>query len=253
MMNKPVIQVDELSGGYGETVILNNISFNVYEKEIFVILGGSGSGKSTLLRHLIGLEKPMKGKITIDNINIASCDENQIQMVFEKIGILFQSSALLGSMTVAENIALPLVEKFRNIPVSMVDNLVNFKLKQVGLEKCREHLPSELSGGMKKRAGIARALIKNPKILFFDEPSAGLDPITSAGLDQLILKLNRILGVTVVMVTNELESIYTLAHRVIMVEKGKGIIAEGTPKFLKENSADPFVKRFFNRQSEEIL
>ena len=252
-MNKPVIQVEELVGGYGNTVILNNISFNVYEREIFVILGGSGSGKSTLLRHLIGLEKPMKGKIIIDDTDIASCDENQMHRIFDKIGVLFQSSALLGSMTVAENVALPLVERFRDIPVSVVDNLVNFKLGQVGLEQYRDYLPSELSGGMKKRAGIARALIKNPKVLFFDEPSAGLDPITSAGLDQLILKLNRMLGVTVVMVTHELESIYTLAHRVIMVEKGKGIIAEGSPKFLKENSTDPFVKHFFNRQAEEIL
>ena len=253
MMNRPVIQVDELVGGYGETVILNNISFNVYEKEIFVILGGSGSGKSTLLRHLIGLEKPVKGKITVDNIDIASSDENQSQQFFDRIGILFQSSALLGSMTVAENVALPLVERFRNIPRSIVDNLVNFKLSQVGLEKYRDHLPMELSGGMKKRAGIARALIKNPKVLFFDEPSAGLDPITSAGLDQLILKLNRMLGVTVVIVTHELESVYTLAHRVIMIDREKGIIAEGDPRFLKENSADPFVKHFFNRQAEEIF
>ena len=253
MMIKPVIEVDRLVGGYGETVILNNVSFNVFEREIFVILGGSGSGKSTLLRHIMGLEKPMKGKILIDDIDIASCDEKQMQQMFDKIGILFQSSALLGSMTVAENIALPLVERFRSIPASMVDNLINFKLGQVGLEKYRDHLPSELSGGMKKRAGIARALIKNPKILFFDEPSAGLDPITSAGLDQLILKLNRMLGVTVVIVTHELESIYTLAHRVIMIEKGKGIIAEGVPQFLKEHSTDPFVKNFFNRQSEEVL
>ena len=253
MVNRPVIQVDGLVGGYGETVILNDISFNVYEKEIFVILGGSGSGKSTLLRHLMGLEKPMKGKILIDDIDISSCDENQMQRVFDRIGILFQSSALLGSMTVAENIALPLIERFRSIPGSMVDALINFKLGQVGLATYRDYFPSELSGGMKKRAGIARALIKNPKILFFDEPSAGLDPITSAELDQLILRLNRLLGVTVIIVTHELESIYTLAHRVIMVEKGKGIIAEGDPKFLKENSANPFVKHFFNRQAEEIL
>jgi len=247
MSREPVIKVRNMTAGYDETVILNDLSFDIYEGEIFVILGGSGCGKSTLLKHLVGLIPPMSGKIIIDKDDICSCDEETFSNVLKKVGILYQSGALFGSMTLAENIALPMRE-YTNLPESAIQTLVKMKLSLVNLDGFENHLPSEISGGMKKRAGLARAMALNPKILFFDEPSAGLDPISSIDLDNLILHLNKILGTTMIIVTHELESIFTVAQRVIMLDKRtKGIIADGDPKQLRDHSQNRFVKQFFNR------
>lgn len=250
MARKPIIKVRDLVAGYGDNIILNGISFEVYEGEIFVVLGGSGCGKSTLLKHLIGLVSPISGEILIDGEDISRCDDKTYQEVIKKFGVLYQSGALLGSMTVAENVALPIMEH-TDLPKNFIDTLVRIKLNLVHLDGYENYLPAELSGGMKKRAGLARAMALNPRILFFDEPSAGLDPITSAELDNLILHINRSFKTTIVIVTHELESIFTVAHRVIMLDKRtKGIIAEGDPKYLKEHSKNPFVIQFFNRMAE---
>ena len=246
MENNTIIKVENLVAGYGDTIILENISFNVIEGEIFVILGGSGCGKSTLLKQLIGLNRPLSGKIIIDGDRITEDNDESIKRMLRKIGVLYQGSALLGSMTVGENIALP-IREYTGLPEESIYRMVKMKLKLVGLEGYENYLPSELSGGMKKRAGLARAMALNPKILFFDEPSAGLDPVTSAGLDDLIINLNKILGTTMVVVTHELSSIFTIAHRVIMLDKQiKGILAEGDPRYLKDHSHNKFVKEFFN-------
>jgi phospholipid/cholesterol/gamma-HCH transport system ATP-binding protein len=243
--------VRDLVARYGEETILEGISFDVFEGEVFVILGGSGCGKSTLLKHLIGLIRPYSGQVIIDGDDISRADSDGYHKLLRKIGILYQSGALFGSMTVAENIALPITE-YTDLSSDLVPALVRMKLNLVQLEGYEDYLPSEISGGMKKRAGLARAMALNPKILFFDEPSAGLDPVTSAGLDHLILHLNKSLGTTMVIVTHELQSILTVAQRVIMLDKGtKGIVAEGDPRHLRENSRNPLVWRFFNRQTEE--
>ena len=247
MERKAIIQVKDLVAGYGDEVILDRISFEVYEGEIFAVLGGSGSGKSTLLKHLIGLLRPRSGQVLIDGEDITSCDEKTFQKTLRKMGVLYQSAALFGSMTLAENVALPVLE-YTKLPRKSVDNLVKMKLNLVQLSGYENHLPSEISGGMKKRAGLARAMALNPKILFFDEPSAGLDPVTSADLDKLILNLNKNLKTTMVMVTHELQSIFAVAHRVVMLHKSnRGIIATGDPKYLMDHSRNSFVKQFFNR------
>ncbi|MCP4666923.1 MAG: ATP-binding cassette domain-containing protein [Deltaproteobacteria bacterium] len=250
MERRAIIKVKDLVGGYGEDIILDQVSFDVYEGEVFVVLGGSGCGKSTLLKHLIGLIQPLAGHVMIDGEDITRCDEDAFKNVLKKVGVLYQSAALFGSMTIAENVALP-VKEYKDLPKESVDALVQMKLNQVNLEDYGNYLPSEISGGMKKRAGLARAMALNPKILFFDEPSAGLDPVTSAGLDSLIIHLNKSLGTTMVMVTHELPSILAVAHRVIMLDKGaKGIIAEGDPRHLRDHSENPFVRQFFNRRPE---
>ncbi|MBC8418513.1 MAG: ATP-binding cassette domain-containing protein [Desulfobacteraceae bacterium] len=251
MARKAIIQVKELKAGYGEDIILDNVSFTVYEGEVFVILGGSGCGKSTLLKTIIGLIHPYSGQIIIDGDEVSGDDEAKLQKVLRKVGVLYQGAALFGSMTIAENVALP-IEEYTSLPRESVNTLVRMKLGLMNLEGYENHFPSELSGGMKKRAGLARAMALNPKILFFDEPSAGLDPVTSAGLDNLILFLNRSLGITMVIVTHELQSIFAVAQRIIMLDKrARGIIAEGDPKYLRDHSQNQFVKQFFNRQAEE--
>ncbi|MFH1630120.1 MAG: ATP-binding cassette domain-containing protein [Pseudomonadota bacterium] len=250
MARKAIIQVKELKAGYGEDIILDNVSFTVYEGEVFVILGGSGCGKSTLLKTIIGLIHPYSGQIIIDGDEVSGDDEAKLQKVLRKVGVLYQGAALFGSMTIAENVALP-IEEYTSLPRESVNTLVRMKLGLVNLEGYENHFPSELSGGMKKRAGLARAMALNPKILFFDEPSAGLDPVTSAELDNLILFLNRSLGTTMVIVTHELQSIFAVAQRIIMLDKrARGIIAEGDPKYLRDHSQNQFVKQFFNRQAE---
>ncbi len=249
-MRNVIIQVRDLVAGYGEEVILDGISFDVYEGEIFVVLGGSGCGKSTLLKHLIGLIKPISGRIIIDGDDLSHSDDETFQKILRKIGVLYQSAALLGSLTLAENVALP-IEEYTDLPKDSIETLVKMKLNLVNLDGYENHLPSEISGGMKKRAGLARAMALNPKILFFDEPSAGLDPVTSAGLDNLIIHLNKILGTTMVIVTHELDSIFAVAHRVIMLDKHtRGIIAEGDPRYLRDHSQNPFVSQFFNRRPD---
>lgn len=254
MARNALIQVRDLVAGYGDQVILEGISFEVYEGEIFVILGGSGCGKSTLLKHLVGLIPPLSGQVMIDGQYISGGgDDETYRNTLKKIGILYQSGALLGSMSLAENIALPILE-YTDLSPAHVATLVKMKLNLVNLAGYENYLPSEISGGMKKRAGLARAMALNPKILFFDEPSAGLDPVTSAGLDNLILHINKNFGTTMVIVTHELQSIFTVAHRVIMLDKrSKGIISEGDPKFLRDHSRNPFVRQFFNRLPEDAL
>ncbi|MCX5811860.1 MAG: ATP-binding cassette domain-containing protein [Proteobacteria bacterium] len=243
-----IIRVECLKASFGTNTILEDVSFEVSRGEIFIILGGSGCGKSTLLKHMIGLHEPVSGRVLINGIDITIAEDKEIMQLRRETGVLFQSSALFGSMTLYENIALPLQE-FAHLPQEVTDLIVRMKLGMVGLEGYENHLPSELSGGMKKRAGIARAMALDPTILFFDEPSAGLDPVTSAELDMLIKNINKGIGTTMVIVTHELESIFSIAHRIIMLDKTKkGIIAEGNPLDLKEHSTDPRVKTFFNRQ-----
>jgi phospholipid/cholesterol/gamma-HCH transport system ATP-binding protein len=244
----PIIQVKNLRAGYDDLVVLADINFDVYEGERFVIVGPSGCGKSTLLRHMVGLNLTARGSIRINGEEIASTDESQSQRIVRQIGFLFQNSALLGSMTVAENIAMP-IREYTDMPHDCVEAVVQIKLAQVNLSGYGNHLPSELSGGMKKRAALARAMALGPKILFFDEPSAGLDPISAAEIDNLILYLNMTLRTTMVIVSHDLASIFTVAQRVIVLDREeRGIIAEGDPAELRARSPNPLVRRFFNRQ-----
>ena len=248
MKNNKVIQVQNLVAQYGDDLILDNISFDVAEGEIVVILGTSGSGKSTLLKHLIGLLQPHAGSIHINGMDIASADPDAQHNVFRDIGVLFQGSALFGSMTLAENVALPILE-YASLPKDAVSRLVQMKLCQFDLLEYQGYMPSEISGGMKKRAGLARALALNPKILFLDEPTAGLDPVRSAEIDELILRINASANTTMIIVTHELDSIFNIANRVIMIDKDKkGIIADGDPLYLKDHSPHPVVRQFFNRK-----
>jgi len=248
---EPVIIVEGLTVRYGDNTVLDNVSFEVYKGEIFVIVGGSGCGKSTLLKHIIGLETPYSGKIIINGVDTTGIGAEEMEKLRRGIGMLFQGSALFGSMTIGENVALPLTE-FTDLSHKAMDLIVKMKLGMVDLSGYENHLPSELSGGMKKRAGIARAMSLEPAMLFFDEPSAGLDPVTTAELDMLIKKINGGIGTTMVIVTHELETIFNVAHRIIMLDKEtKGIIAEGDAKELKEHSQNRRVRNFFNRQVEE--
>jgi phospholipid/cholesterol/gamma-HCH transport system ATP-binding protein len=244
----PVVVVDQLTARFGDNTIFERVSFQVNPGEILVILGGSGCGKSTMLKHMIGLYSPAGGKVLLNGVDINTDDHRILRQVRMNLGVLFQSGALFGSMTVAENISLPISEYTDLDPVT-IELIVRMKLGLVHLAGYENHLPSEISGGMQKRAGLARAMALDPMVLFFDEPSAGLDPITSVELDNLIRSINAGMGTTMVIVTHELESIFNIAHRVIMLDKdAKGIIAEGDPWELKEHSTDPRVVNFFNRR-----
>lgn len=247
---KEIICAEDLELGYGDRVILKGLNFCILSGEIVTILGGSGCGKSTLLKGLIGLLPPLKGQVLFEGRNIFGGDsEDALLVLRRKAGVLFQSGALIGSLTLAENVALP-IEEFKDLPARLIEDIVNLKLEQVGLAGFGDYLPAELSGGMKKRAGLARALALDPHILFCDEPSSGLDPITSAELDQLLLELNKSLGITMAVVTHELASIESISGRCIMLDRdAQGIIATGTPQELKsEKNADPRVQAFFHRQ-----
>jgi phospholipid/cholesterol/gamma-HCH transport system ATP-binding protein len=246
--NKPIIVVENLSARFGSNIVFEGVSFQVNKGEILVVVGESGCGKSTLLKIMIGLQKPFSGRILFRGSDITSAGEDEINNYRQNIGVLFQSSALFSSMRLRENIALPLQE-YTDLDSAMINMIIKMKLGMVNLAGYENHYPAELSGGMKKRAGIARAMALDPTVLFFDELSAGLDPVTAVELDDLIIKTNEALGTTMVIVTHELESICKIAHRVVMLDKtAKGIIAEGKPQDLKEKSKDPKVRSFFLRQ-----
>lgn len=245
----PIVDVRHLKAAYGDNVILEDITFSVPQGEVLVILGGSGCGKSTLLKTLIGLLAPAKGEILISGKNLAEAHGRQRLDLLREFGVMFQSGALFGSMTLSGNIEL-LLEEFTELPAEARRMMARMKLDLVGLGEACDRLPSEVSGGMQKRAAIARAMTLDPQLLFLDEPSAGLDPVTSAEIDALILRLRDNLGVTFVVVTHELASIYTIADRALMLAD-RAIIADGPPEELKSSSDDPRVRGFFNRQSHE--
>lgn len=244
---QPMISLRDLRVSYGEREILHGITFDVRHGETLVILGGSGSGKSTLLRTLVGLEKPTSGEIWIRGKNIAAISESEMDDIRKKLGMSFQGGALFGSMTVGENVALPLREH-TNLEDSTIEIMLRLKLEQVGLAGFEYYMPSQLSGGMKKRAAVARALAMDPEILFFDEPSAGLDPIIAAGIDQLILELKQAFRMTIIVVTHELASAYLIADRMVLIDKGN-VVALGTTAELRA-STHPRVRQFLDRVAE---
>lgn len=242
-----MISLRDLRVRYGEREILHGITMEVKRGETLVILGGSGSGKSTLLRTLVGLEKPSAGEIWLRGKNLAAISDVDLDEIRRKMGMSFQSGALFGSMTVGENVGLPLREHTK-LENSTIEIMTRLKLEQVGLAGFEDYFPSELSGGMKKRAAVARALSMDPEILFFDEPSAGLDPIIAAGIDQLILELKQAFHMTIIVVTHELASAFLIADQMIYIDKGY-IIAQGTPPEMKANPS-PRVRQFFDRVPE---
>jgi phospholipid/cholesterol/gamma-HCH transport system ATP-binding protein len=244
-----IIRVEDLDLGYGERPILRDLNLLVRAGEIVTILGGSGCGKSTLMKALTGLLPPLRGRVVVGGEDISDQDPETLARARRKMGVLFQSGALLGSLTLAENVSLP-IREFTNLSKEFIDHIVKFKLHLVRLEEYGDYLPAELSGGMRKRAGLARAMALDPEILFFDEPTAGLDPITAAEMDQLILQLNASLGTTMVVITHELTSILTISHHSIMLDRERqGIIARGDPRKLRDESPDPLVQAFFRRQA----
>ena len=242
-----IIVVKNLTVGYGDNIILKDLNFSVKRGEVFVILGGSGCGKSSLLKNMIGLYEPPVGDVLIEGHDIVTAEGAERQNILTRFGVMYQQGALFCSMNLLENVRL-FLEEYTDLTADEMSLIARCKLDLVGLLPYESFMPSEISGGMQKRAAIARAMALDPDILFLDEPSAGLDPITSAELDQTILSISRNLGITFVVVTHELPSIFTIADRVIMLDKTtKGIIAEGKPQWLRDHSDVPLVRQFFNR------
>ena len=242
-----LIRVEEMTMAYGDRVIQRDVSFGVRRGEIFVIMGGSGCGKSTLLRHLVGLKSPRKGRVFYGDTSLYSTSEERRKEIMKAFGVLYQSGALFSSMTLFENVALPLAQ-YSGLSKGEIRDLVAFKLSLVGLSGFEKHYPSEISGGMKKRAGLARAMALDPEILFFDEPSAGLDPISARRLDDLILELRASLGTTIVVVTHELASIFAIGTDGIFLDADtRTLIASGSPKQMLESSEDSRVVAFLSR------
>jgi len=249
---EPVIRVDRLTMAYGDHLIQRDLSFTVNRGDIFVVMGGSGCGKSTLLLHMIGLIKPAAGHIYYGNEELWAADPEQRQALLRKFGVMFQSGALFSSLTLAENVALPLNE-FTTLSKREVAAIVSYKLALVGLAGFESYYPSEISGGMQKRAGLARAMAMDPEILYFDEPSAGLDPISARLLDDLIESLRDALGATIVIVTHELASIFAIGTNSIFLDPdSKTVIARGNPNGLLKDDTDPRVLRFLTRDNSDL-
>ncbi|HBR05872.1 MAG TPA: polyamine ABC transporter ATP-binding protein [Desulfovibrio sp.] len=251
------ISVRKLTCAYGGHLVLREVSFDVRRGEIFVIIGGSGCGKTTLLKHMIGLYHPVSGSINYhlqglgESRDMAQAQSPEKEEILRHLGVMYQGGALFGSMTLLENVQLPL-EEFTNLPPEAREFIARMKLSLVGLERFGSYMPAELSGGMQKRAAIARAMALDPEVLFLDEPSAGLDPSTSAGLDELIRNLSESLGVTFVVVSHELPSIFAISDTVILLdESAKGIVAQGDPGELRNVSGNPLVRRFFHREASK--
>ncbi len=245
---EPHIVVKDLTISYGENVIQHDLSFAINRGEIFIIMGGSGSGKSTLFRSMIGLMRPAKGQVLYDGVSFWDAEPEERKIMMRKFGVLYQSSALWSSFTLAENVALPLQQCTRLKP-DQIREIVSLKLSLVGLSGFEDYYPAEMSGGMKKRAGLARAMALDPDILFFDEPSAGLDPVSAHLLDELLLELSTSLGATIVVVTHELASIFAIGNNsVFLDEEAKTMIATGDPRELLAASKDPKVINFLTRQ-----
>ncbi|HJU09749.1 MAG TPA: ATP-binding cassette domain-containing protein [Candidatus Binataceae bacterium] len=249
----PEIEVRGLTMAFGSNVIMHDLNFAICEREVFIIMGGSGSGKSTLLRHLIGLQEPAAGEIFYRGINFTTADSATRESITRGFGVLYQSSALWSSMTLAENVSLPLAE-FTDLSPSEIRDIASLKLALVGLRGFEDYYPNEISGGMQKRAGVARAIALDPGILFFDEPTAGLDPTTSHMLDDLILELRASLGATIVVVTHELASIFTIGDNSIFLDtETRTIGAHGKPKELLAHTDNPRVRRFLTRGGSEFF
>jgi phospholipid/cholesterol/gamma-HCH transport system ATP-binding protein len=251
MSNEAVISVQNLTMAYGPRVIQKNVSFDVQRGDIFVIMGGSGCGKSTLLMHLLGLLEPAQGEIVYGEQNFTTASPTERQALRQHWGITYQSGGMISAMTLAENVALPL-EQYSAYSASEISEIVALKLALVGLDGYQDYLPSEISGGMRKRAALARAIALEPDILFFDEPSAGLDPISSRRLDDLILQLKDSTGATVVMVTHELPSIYAISNNAIYLDaETKQMIESGNPAWMRDHSEHAIVRQFLNRAASE--
>ncbi len=247
--NQPAIAVDDLECGYEGRVLLQHITFSVKPGELFFVIGGSGCGKSTLLKHMISLQRPTAGTIRYFGESFTDATPSRRRELLRTFGVLYQNSALWSSLTLRENITLPL-EEYTPLSKNERNELAALRLAQVNLSGYEDYYPSEISGGMKKRAALARALALDPAIVFFDEPSAGLDPITSRKLDELVLQIRDTLGTTMIIVSHELDSIFSTADRVIMLEReAKGIIAEGNPRELAKNCSDPRVTEFLHRRA----
>lgn len=244
----PVISVRDLKVRYGERTVLDGVSLDIYRGETMVILGGSGSGKTTLLRHMEGLQRPTEGSVTVKGVDLATASRTTLTALRRSMGVSFQSAAMFNSMTVGDNVALPLLEH-SSLAESTIRVMVRIKLQQVGLTHVEDLYPTQLSGGMRKRASLARALALDPEILFFDEPSAGLDPVIAAGLDDLILHLKSAYPITIVVVTHELTSAFLIADRMCMINEGK-ILAVGTVDEIRRNP-DPRVQQFIRREADE--
>jgi phospholipid/cholesterol/gamma-HCH transport system ATP-binding protein len=247
---EPHIKVQDLTMAYGSFVLMRDLTFTVNHGDVFIIMGGSGCGKSTLLRHLIGLKEPAKGEIFYDDMNFTRASPEEREAKLQRFGILYQSGALFSSMTLAENIGVPLQE-YTDLSPKEIRDVAALKLALVGLKGFEDYYPSQISGGMQKRAGLARAMAMDPEILFFDEPSAGLDPISSHLLDQLILELRDSLGSTVVVVTHELASIFAIGNNSVFLNTEKRTMtAQGNPSELLKHSDDPDVRKFLSRGQE---
>jgi phospholipid/cholesterol/gamma-HCH transport system ATP-binding protein len=250
MAGQPEIVVRNLDMGYGTFVVMRNLNFTVNRGDIFIVMGGSGCGKSTLMKILIGLKEPLRGEVLYDGVNFWGVDPDERERMMRRFGILYQQGALWSSMTLAENIALPL-EQYTDLKSNQIREIVSLKLSLVGLAGFEDFYPSEISGGMRKRAGLARAMALDPDILFFDEPSAGLDPISSRLLDDLILELRDSLGATIVVVTHELASIFAIGNNSIYLDvESRTMTASGGPKKLLAESKDPTVRKFLTRGEE---